>query len=119
MLHKIQIKTVLTLLKNHYSNTTTALKYRTPFQLLISTMLAAQSTDKRVNIVTRDLFQEFPDARAFLRLDQSSLEGKIKTVGLYKSKARHILATCRILVDEYHGEIPKPRKINAITWCGT
>jgi len=104
-----KINDVLDLLKSHYNNTTTALDYKSPFQLLISTMLAAQSTDKRVNIVTHDLFRDFPDAHYFLKLDQAELEDKIKTVGLYKSKARHILATCRILVDEYDGQIPHDR----------
>ena len=110
MLDKKKIKEVLNILKTHYNNTTTALNYQTPFQLLISTMLAAQSTDKRVNIVTRDLFREYPDAHNILKLDQPSLEEKIKTVGLFKSKARHILATCRILVDKYGGQIPQTRE---------
>jgi endonuclease-3 len=73
-------------------------------------MLAAQSTDKRVNIVTKDLFLNYHDAKSFLSLTQPELEDYIKTVGLYKSKAKNILATCRLLVDNYHGEVPLTRE---------
>ena len=110
MLGQSSIKKVLELLEVEYSDTTTALKFDSPFQLLISTILAAQSTDKRVNIVTGDLFQDYPDARSFLTLPISELENRIKTIGLYKSKAKNILATCRILVDKYDGKIPMTRE---------
>lgn len=110
MLQKRQIKQVLYLLKQKYNHTTTALRFETPFQLLISTMLAAQSTDKRVNIVTQELFREHPDAHSFLSLNQSDLEVKIKTVGLYRSKAKHILEACKILVDRYDGNVPETRE---------
>jgi endonuclease-3 len=110
MLDKPSTNKVLKLLKSEYSDMTTALDYRTPFQLLISTMMAAQSTDKRVNIVTKDLFKDFPDAKDFLELSVSELEEKIKTVGLYKSKAKNILSTCKILVKNYDGRIPLTRE---------
>jgi endonuclease-3 len=110
MLNKLSITKVLHLLKSEYADTRTALNYKTPLQLLISTMMAAQSTDKRVNIVTKDLFKDHPQAEDFLKLSVSDLEEKIKTVGLYKSKAKNILATCRILVDQYNGEVPLTRE---------
>jgi endonuclease-3 len=110
MLDRTSIKKVLHLLKAEYSDTTTALNYGTPFQLLISTILAAQSTDKRVNIVTKDLFKLYPDAYSFLNLSLSELEDKIKTVGLYKSKAKNILATCQLLVENHEGEVPLTRE---------
>lgn len=110
MLGKSSIKKVLQLLKSEYSDTTTALDFGTPFQLLISTMLAAQSTDKQVNIVTKDLFRDYPDANGFLSLSLSDLEDRIKTVGLYKSKAKNILATCHLLVENYESEIPLTRE---------
>ena len=110
MLSKSSIKTVLKLLKIEYEDTTTALNYGTPFQLLISTMMAAQSTDKRVNIVTKDLFKQYPDAKSFLHLSLAELEEQIKTVGLYKSKAKNILATCQILMDKYKGQVPLTRE---------
>ena len=110
MLNKSSIIKVLHLLQSEYSDTTTALNYGTPFQLLVSTMMAAQSTDKRVNIVTKDLFKDYPEAKSFLKLSIPQLENKIKTVGLYKSKAKNILATCQILVDKYDGKIPLTRE---------
>jgi endonuclease-3 len=110
MLHKSSVKNVLKLLKSEYADTTTELNYGTPFQLLISTMMAAQSTDKRVNIVTKDLFEHYPDAKSFLTLSLPKLEDLIKTVGLYKSKAKNILATCQILIDRYNGQVPLTRE---------
>jgi endonuclease-3 len=107
---KSSIKKVLALLESEYSDTTTALDYGSPFQLLISTMLAAQSTDKRVNIVTKGLFPDYPDPQHFLILSLSDLEDHIRTVGLYKSKAKNALATCRILVDKYDGKVPLNRE---------
>jgi len=105
-----EIQTTLSLLKDHYKDTTTALNFTSPFQLLISTMLAAQSTDVRVNIVTKEIFPDYPDAISFLKLSISELEKKIKTVGLYKSKAKNILATCKLLVDNYNSVVPKTRE---------
>ncbi len=110
MLDKNTIHIVLNELRSEYADTTTALNYGSPFQLLISTMLAAQSTDKRVNIVTKDLFMEYPDVNNFLELSIPELEEKIKTIGLYKSKAKNILATCQILVDQYDGQVPLTRE---------
>ena len=110
MLNKKQLTTVLKLLQENYAETKTALDYQTPFQLLISTMLAAQSTDKRVNIVTAEIYPHYPDARSFLKLNLEAMEDKIKTVGLYKSKAKNVLATCRILVEQYDGEVPLTRE---------
>jgi endonuclease-3 len=109
-LTETKINKVLVLLKSHYKNTTTALNFTSPFQLLISTMLAAQSTDVRVNIVTKDLFIDYPNAHSFLSFSLEELEEKIKTVGLYKSKAKNILATSKILVEKYNGVIPKTRE---------
>ena len=110
MLSKKNVRLVLDLLEENYHDTKTALDYGTPFQLLISTMLAAQSTDKRVNIVTRDLFPVYTKPSDFLKLTQPELEELIKTIGLYKSKAKNILATCKILVTKYDSQIPVTRE---------
>jgi endonuclease-3 len=110
MLNKKMIKQVLTILEAQYRDTETALEYGTPFQLLISTMLAAQSTDRQVNIITRDLFKQYATAGEFLKLSQDQLESHIKSIGLYKSKAKNILATCKILEEKYHGQIPETRE---------
>jgi endonuclease-3 len=107
---KKYIKTILEILEHTYKDTTTALDYGTPFQLLVSTMLAAQSTDVRVNIVTKDLFRDYPTAKAMREMSLSQLEEYIKTVGLYKAKAKNILATSAILDDQYEGDIPATRE---------
>ncbi|MEJ2051758.1 MAG: endonuclease III, partial [Calditrichota bacterium] len=110
MLRKSDIKTVLEILSREYGGTGTALSFATPFQLLISTMLAAQSTDVQVNKMTGQLYRDYPDARSFLRMSLPELEEKIRSIGLYRNKARNILATCRVLVDEYDGEVPATRE---------
>lgn len=104
------IKNILIILEEVYGDTTTALEYNTPFQLLISTMLAAQSTDVRVNIVTKDLFKMAPDAKSMSQLTLPELEDTIKTVGLYRMKAKNILATSAILAKRYDGDIPTTRE---------
>ncbi len=110
MLTRKQISKVLEILKSTYGNTTTALKFHDPFQLLISTILSAQSTDTQVNKITRDLYKNYPDARSFMALTQEELENKIKSIGLYHSKARNILETCRLLDKNYNGEVPQSRE---------
>ncbi|MBD3223764.1 MAG: endonuclease III, partial [Caldithrix sp.] len=110
MLNKKETQEVLHHLYITYGETGTALKYQTPFQLLISTMLAAQSTDTRVNIVTKYLFKRYPKPADFIKLSTQELENEIKSIGLYKSKAKNILATCRYLLDHYDGRLPESRE---------
>lgn len=110
MLPKTEITEVLRILKKEYGNTGTALKFRDPFQLLVSTMLAAQSTDKQVNKITRDLYRDFPDPESFLTLSVPELEEKIKSIGLYRNKAKNILATARMLVEQFGGKVPQSRE---------
>jgi len=105
-----EITHILHLLREQYNHSTTALSYQTPFQLLISTILSAQSTDKQVNKITESLYRHYPDAQAFVRLSQAALESKIKSIGLYRSKARNILATCKILLEKYQGDVPASRE---------
>ena len=101
---------VLSLLEKEYSNTTTALVFKTPFQLLVSTMLAAQSTDVQVNKITGPLYQKYPDALAFAGLDATDLESEIKSVGLFRNKAKNIVAMSRELKEKFNGEVPKTRE---------
>ena len=107
---KAKLKSILRLLEETYKDTSTALVFQTPYQLLISTMLAAQSTDKRVNIVTVDLFNDYPTTDKIKELTQLELQQYIKTVGLYKTKAKNILFTSKILSEKYNGEIPETRE---------
>jgi endonuclease-3 len=98
---------ILKRLELHYPDAKPALHFRNAFELLIATMLSAQTTDKQVNGVTEALFEKAPDAYAMLSLSQSELEGYIKSCGFYHTKAQNLLATCRILVDKYGGDVPK------------
>ena len=93
-----------------YPNATTALHWRTPFELLVATILSAQATDAAVNQVTPALFAECPSPEAMLRLREDELAERIKSIGLYRNKDRHILAACRMLVDEYGGQVPRTRE---------
>ncbi|HVY62052.1 MAG TPA: endonuclease III [Planctomycetota bacterium] len=90
--------------------TTTALDHRNPFELLVATMLSAQCTDKRVNIVTPALFERFPDAAALAKATVPQVERYIKTCGLFHTKARNLVATAKALVEEHGGEVPKTRE---------
>ena len=88
----------------------TELQYRSPFQLLIAVILSAQATDKSVNLATRGLFAAAPDARRMLALGLEGLESHIRTIGLYHAKARHILQTCQILLEQHRGQVPDSRE---------
>jgi endonuclease-3 len=101
-----KIKEVLNLLQGMYPDAHCALDYKTPFQLLVATMLSAQSTDKTVNRVTEKLFREFPGVEDFLQLQQPELEERIKEIGLFRNKAKNILSMCRELVTRFTGEVP-------------
>lgn len=94
-------------LAQHYPEAKTTLDWQTPFQLLVATVLSAQSTDKRVNLVTAPLFREYPDAASFARLSPEELEPRIRPCGLSKTKALHLVQTARILLEEYGGEVPQ------------
>ncbi len=82
------------------------LEHMTPFQLLVATILSAQCTDKRVNMVTRDLFKRWPDAEAFANCAREELEQAIFTCGFYRAKAAHILEASKAIVEQFHGELP-------------
>ncbi len=107
---RIPSKKILEILHSLYPDAHCELNFSTPFQLLIATILSAQTTDIKVNEVTRTLFAKYPTAHDYLTLSQEELEAEIRTIGLYKSKSKHILATCHILVEKYNGEVPKTRE---------
>ncbi len=89
---------------------TTELHYATPFQLLIAVILSAQATDVGVNKATARLFPLAPDASSMLALGEEGLTEYIKTIGLYRTKAKNVIATCRILVEQHGGEVPQERE---------
>ena len=88
---------------------TTELAYATPFQLLIAVILSAQATDVGVNKATARLFPVAPDAASMLALGEDGLRDYIKTIGLYRTKAKNVIATCRILLERHAGEVPADR----------
>jgi endonuclease-3 len=88
---------------------TTELEYATPFQLLIAVILSAQATDVGVNKATRRLFPVAGTPQAILALGEAKLKSYIATIGLFNAKAKNVIATCRILIDEHEGEVPRTR----------
>lgn len=88
----------------------TELEYSTPFELLTAVLLSAQATDVGVNKATRKLFPVANTPQQILDLGMDGLCEYIKTIGLYKSKAKHLLETCRILLDQFGGEVPRTRE---------
>jgi len=96
-------------LKASNPSPTTELEYRTPFELLISVILSAQATDVSVNKATRELFTVANTPESILALGVEGLKPYIQSIGLYNTKAENIIKTCRILVEEYGGEVPEDR----------
>ena len=88
---------------------TTELEYATPFQLLIAVILSAQATDKSVNIATRKLFADAPTPQAMLALGEDGLAEYINRIGLYRTKSKNVIATCRQLLEQHGGEVPHDR----------
>ncbi len=88
---------------------TTELEYATPFQLLIAVILSAQATDKSVNIATRKLFADAPTPQAMLALGEDGLAESINRIGLYRTKSKNVIATCRQLLEQHGGEVPHDR----------
>jgi endonuclease III len=101
-----EARLILTALAKHHPNADTELVFRTPFELLVATMLSAQSTDKRVNEVTPSLFARFPDARALTAADAAELEALIHSTGFFRQKARALLGMAECLVRDHGGEVP-------------
>ena len=89
---------------------TTELNHQTPFELLISVILSAQATDKSVNLATDELYQYANTPQSIFKLGQKGLERYVKSIGLYRTKAKNILATCKLLIDNHAGEVPRTRE---------
>ena len=94
-------------LKTAYPDARVELDFRNPFELLIATILAAQSTDARVNIVTKSLFRKYPDANAFANADLVEMETAVKQTGFFRNKARAVINCSKALVERHGGQVPK------------
>ena len=103
---KQKTKKILDILKETYPDAKCELNHESAFQLLVATILSAQTTDKKVNEVTETLFRDYPDLDAFLTLSNDELEERIKQIGLYRSKARNIIMMCNQLKENFNGEVP-------------
>lgn len=97
----------IAILEEIYIDEKPALNFRNPFELLIAVILSAQCTDKRVNVVTERLFAKAPTAQAIVDMGIEALESEIKDCGLFRNKAKNIMATCRTLATEFDGEVPE------------
>lgn len=99
-------KEILLILDKTYPDAECELKHSSPFQLLVSTVLSAQTTDVQVNKVMEKMYLEYPTCESFLTLNLGELENKIKQIGLYKTKAKNVYNLVRILMEKYNGEVP-------------
>jgi endonuclease-3 len=99
-------RSALAALAKLYPDAVCALQYQSPVQLLVSTILSAQCTDVRVNMVTPALFARYPDAAAFASADREELETLIKSTGFFRNKAKNIQECCRTIVEQHGGAVP-------------
>ncbi len=93
-----------------YPNPKSELQYDSPFQLLVSTIMAAQATDRQVNIITRELFKSAPDAESISRMELDMVIGFVRSINYFNTKAKNILEVSRILVSRYNGKVPETRE---------
>lgn len=101
---------ILDILIDFYPDARCELVFQSPYELLIATVLSAQSTDKRVNIVTRELFEKYNTPSGIVDLGQEKLAAMIRSIGFYNTKSKNIIGLSRILIDEYGSEVPQSRE---------
>jgi len=97
-------------LRSANPNPITELEYNSTFQLLIAVILSAQATDKAVNLATRKFFPRYGTPKALLKLGEAGLSEFVKSIGLYKTKAKNVIMTCSILLEQHGGEVPENRE---------
>ena len=104
---KARTKKITEILKETYPDAECELNFETPFQLLVATILSAQTTDKKVNEVTESLFKDYPDVDSFLKITNEELEERIKQIGLYRNKSKNLILMVRQLKENFNGEVPR------------
>ena len=102
----VKAKRILEILEREYPDARLVLEFKTPLQLLIATVLAAQCTDERVNLVTNNLFKKYQKAKDYTNVSIEELEGDIRSTGFYKNKAKNIVGCCEKIVKDFNGEVP-------------
>ena len=98
---------VIKILKREYPNAECSLSFKNPIQMLVSTILSAQCTDKRVNQITKDLFKKYKTAKDYANANQKNFEKAIRSTGFYRNKAENIINACKIIVKKHNGKVPK------------
>lgn len=106
MTKKERLLNLMDILNRIYPEVKCSLDYNTPIQMLIATQLSAQCTDANVNKVTKDLFKKYVTVEDFANADLNELEQDIRSIGLYRNKAKNIIACCNMIISEYSGEVP-------------
>ncbi|MFN0277249.1 MAG: endonuclease III [Pyrinomonadaceae bacterium] len=104
---KARTAEIIKRLKKAYPDAHCALNHTSPFELLIATILSAQCTDARVNIVTANLFRKYRGPSDFLSVPQTELENDIRSTGFFRNKARNIQAACKRIIEEFNGQVPQ------------
>ena len=103
---KARARKIYSILKKEYPEATTALTHKNPMQLLVATILSAQCTDEQVNKVTKELFKKYKKAEDFAKAKTGVFEEEIRSTGFYKNKAKNIIASSKIIADDFAGEVP-------------
>ena len=104
---KERTEQIIKLLKRAHPDAHCALNHSNAFELLVATILSAQCTDERVNIVTANLFRKYRKPEDYLKVPETELQQDIRTTGFFRNKTRNIQGACKVLVEELHGEVPK------------
>jgi endonuclease-3 len=97
---------IIDLLKKEYPKAKTALNFKTPLDILVATILSAQCTDKRVNMVTESLFKKYKTAQDYAKANPAKFEQEIRSTGFYKNKTKSIIAAAKAIVEKYNGKVP-------------
>ena len=109
-MNKAKRTEIFTRLRDENPNPTTELEFASPFELLIAVMLSAQATDVSVNLATAKMFPVANTPEAILALKESGVRNYIRTIGLFNTKAKNVIATCKLLIEKHAGEVPQTRE---------
>ena len=101
-----RISDIIKILRKDYPKSRTVLKFETPLQILVATILSAQCTDEKVNQITSPLFQKYPEAKDFAQADQKKLEEEIRPTGFFRNKARSIISASKRIAEDFRGQVP-------------
>ena len=116
---KKRVTNVIRVLKKQFPDAQCSLDHKSPFHLLIATILSAQCTDVRVNIVTKDLFQNFPTPEDFASAPVEEIEDAVRSTGFYRNKAKNIKSCCTDIIQKHNGSLPENMKeLNALSGVG-